>query len=143
MHHLIFVNRCTLYTQAAHAHGICFALISCSTRWQHWPSRCFTVKRKIKRWNNNNKIVETATTTDGIFIGHNFWRKERAYTGQNMKLSRAHVLPTCVCAHCQMEYTLKGCTFDCTHTLARVKKIKYILWSLDYLCAEYVLLSKK
>ncbi len=39
-----------------------------------------------------------------------------------MKLSSAHVSTACVRVQLQMEYTLKGYAFNCTHTLAYVYK---------------------
>ncbi len=44
-----------------------------------------------------------------------------------MKLSRVRVLTTCVCAHYQMEYTLKGYTFDYMHMLVYANKNKVYL----------------
>ncbi len=102
------------YMHTLFAHWICFALNSCSTKWQQWPGLCFTVENKTKETEHNNKILETATTTDArltntyvrglwderyfslkrrvqrYFISHNLYRKMcRDWT--KMEHSRVHV----------------------------------------------------
>ncbi len=49
-----------------------------------------------------------------------------------MKLSSAHVSTACVRVQLQMEYTLKGYVFGCTHTLAYKSEAYFGLYAQKF-----------
>ncbi len=102
-HHPIFVTVRTLYAQVAHAHWSYFAAIRFSTWWQHCPGQYETAQLWFK---SLKKIV----------ISHNLMRKNRANTEHGWSFLERICQPL-VFVLLQMEYTLKGYAFVCTHTL--------------------------